>query len=507
MAAGDQYLRLLVNFVMILCVSRLLTPSEIGIAVIGTGTMAIVLGLREFATADFLIRCSEVTSQDIRSAFTIILVLTTLIAAAVFVLAPWFAGLYGEPGLARFLRVLALAGIIEAAGLPVVGLLRREMAFGTLALITTTGAAVTAVSVIALALAGMGYMSFAYAGLAAAATTATLATFLRPVLAGFRPCLGSWRSVLAFGGYNGASFTINRLYESLPQLVLGQLLPASAVGLYNRASVVSDIPDKVILSSVLAVAFPALAEQRRNGRNLKASYLHAVSLVTVLYWPAQILLIILARPIVTVLLGDQWLAMVPVLQVMAVASIAWFPVVLTAPVLLAVGANRDRTLADLAGRSVAALVLCSSAPFGIMAMAASKLVTIPFQMMVSFFFMRRHLRLGWGELAGSMTRSAVVAVAGSAGPACLVMVSGSGLDVPLATAAAALPLFAGGWLAGVVLTGHPVLPELRGLAGGLAAARLAGHLPRLAGRPIQRGRADRAGLARRDAAKLIGSGR
>ncbi|MDX6750231.1 oligosaccharide flippase family protein [Geminicoccaceae bacterium 1502E] len=479
MAAGEQYLRLAINLVVILCMSRLLTPSEIGIAVIGTGTMAIVLGLREFATADFVIQRPEVTRQDICTAFTIILVLTALIASAVFGLAPWLAALYGEPGLARFLRVMAVAGLIEALALPVVGLLRREMAFGMLALLYASGAAVTAIAVISLALAGFSYMSFAWAALAAAATTAALSIVLRPVLAGFRPAIGSWRSVLSFGGYNGASFTINRLYESLPQLVLGQMLPSSAVGLYNRASVVSDIPDKITLSSVLAIAFPALAEQSRNGSSLKASYLLAVSHVTVLYWPAQVLLVLLAQPIVMLLLGDQWLEMVPVLQVMAVASFAWFPVALTAPVLLAVGANRDRTLADLVGRAVSAVVLCSSAAFGIMAMAASKLVTIPFQMAVSFHFVRRHLQLGWGELAASMAKSAIVTAASASGPACLVLFSGMSNERPLASAAIALALFATAWLAAVFLTRHPVLLEIRNLAGRMAGTRRPGRLLRL----------------------------
>ena len=82
-----------------------------------------------------------------------------------------------------------------------------------------------------------------------------------------------------------------------------------------------------------------------------------------------------------------------------IAGLAWFPVILTSPVLLAVGANRDRVLADFLGRSLSAVVLCSSAYFGIMAMAASKLVTLPYQMILSLYFVRRHVPFRWGELA------------------------------------------------------------------------------------------------------------
>lgn len=468
MAAGEQYGRLAVNLVMILCVSRLLTPSEMGIAVIGTGAVTIALGLREFATTDFLIRRTEVTQRDLGSAFTIILGLSALIAAMVAALAPLVAELYSEPGLTLFLRVLAAAGVVEALALPVIGVLRREMAFGTLALIHTSAAAVTAATTIALAIAGLGYMSFAWGGLAAAATTTALALRLRPLPAGLRPGLGSWRSVLAFGGYNGASFTINRIYEALPQLVLGHLLPPAAVGLYNRAGVVSDIPDRIILSSVLAVAFPALAEQRRNGHSLGEAYLRAVALLTAVYWPAQVLLLVLARPVVALLLGEQWLDVVPLLQVMTLASFAWFPVVLAAPVLLALGANRDRTLADLAGRSVSAVVLCAAAPMGIMAMAVSKLVTIPFQAAVALAFVRRHLELSWFGLAAAMAKSALVTTTSALGPVLLVL-SGLAPEAPLPSVALALALAFPGWLLGVLLTRHPVLEEIGHLATGMTA--------------------------------------
>ena len=407
MAASEQYFRLAVSFGLIASVSRLLTPSEIGVSVIGTGIMAIALGLREFATSDFLIQLEEVLIDDIRASVTILFLLTALITTAIFALSPWFGTFYGEEKLASFLRVAAVGGLIEALSLPIRGLLRRDMAFGTLAFINTVAATVAAAATILLALAGFSFMSIAWATVAGAATTTVLSFCFRPRLTILRPSFRSWRNVLTFGGYNGASFVINRIYETLPQLVLGRILPHSAVGLYNRATVVSDIPDKIILTSVFSVAFPALAAAIRQGRSLKEPYLRALGLITVFYWPGQVLLVLLAYPIVLLLLGSQWLGVAPLLQVMAVATFAWFPVTLTSPVLLAVGANRDRVMADLWGRSVSAVILCSAAWFGIMAMAASKLVTVPYQMVLSLCFVRRHVRFRWRELGVALWRSAV----------------------------------------------------------------------------------------------------
>jgi lipopolysaccharide exporter len=487
-AAAGQYLRIAVRMVSIAIVARLLTPTEIGVAVIGTAIMTIALGLREFASSEFLIQRHEVGRDDIRTSFTLVFVMTALMTAATFVLAPWIGGFYGEEQLATFLEVTAVAGLIEAMSLPILGLLRRDMAFGAVACIQTTNATVTAVASAWLAFAGFSYMSFAWAAVAAASASTVLSFCLRPDPSILRPAFRAWRSVLTFGGYNGASFVINRIYESLPQLFLGYLLPHAAVGLYNRASVASDIPDKIVLTSAFSVAFPALAVEVREGRSLKKPYLRALSLITVFYWPAQVLVALLAYPIVLLFLGQQWLSgVVPLLQLMAVAGMAWFPVMLTSPVLLAVGANRDRVLTDLVGRSLSAVVLCSAACFGVLLMAASKLVTIPFQMLLSLYFVRRHVPFRWGEVWGELWKSAVATAATAAGPVVVVALSDGGFALSLAATVMAVLLAVSGWLASVLVTRHPVLPELKRAVQEIAESSFVQRCRRWRGRTLAHG--------------------
>ena len=478
MTVGEQYIRLAAQFALLAAISRILTPSEIGLSVIGVGIMLVVLGLREFATADFLIKRAEIVRDEVRAAFTVQLALTCVLTLAIYWAAPWFGRFYGEDGLTQFLRIAVLAAPIEALTLPLRGLLRRELSFGPLAVINVSGVAATSVATIGFALIGFSYLSIAWGTVFGAIATSAVALALRPDLATFRPTMRCWSSVLTFGGYNGASFAINRIYETLPQLVLGHVMPHAAVAVYNRASIVSDVPDKLILNSALPVAFPAFTAHLRQDSSLKSAFLRVLALGSVVYWPAHIGLIVLAAPIVRLLLGQQWLEVVPLLQVMAIAGLAWLPVVLAAPILLAVGANRDRTAADLACRGVSAVILCSAAPFGIMAMAVSKLVTLPFQMVVALFFIRRHVPFLWHDLWLAIRKSVVVSITSALGPTLVLARFGEGTGLSLPETAVAVLLGLAGWLAGVFLTRHPVVEELgrawtAGRAG-LARSRLAG---------------------------------
>ena len=362
MAAGEQYFRLAINFASIAAVSRLLTPTEIGVSVIGTGIVLIAMGLREFATSDFLIQRQEITRDDIRASFTVVFLLTVLITIAMFMVAPWFGAFYGEEKLARFLRIAAVAGLIEALSLHIRGLLRRDMAFGALALINTASAAATAGVTILLAFVGFSFMSVAWAMLAAAGATTSLSFYFRPDLAIFRPtlqCLGQRPDVRWLQRRELCD------QSDLPDAAAARSGP-SAPAFCGRPLQSGDdgvrYPGPDRLDERLFGGFSRpLPLEVREGRSLKEAYLRALGYITVLYWPALILLALLAHPVILLLLGQQWLSVIPLLQVMAVAGLAWFPVILTSPVLLAVGANRDRVLADFLGRSLSA-VFCAARP-------------------------------------------------------------------------------------------------------------------------------------------------
>jgi O-antigen/teichoic acid export membrane protein len=212
---------------------------------------------------------------------------------------------------------------------------------------------------------------------------------------------------------------------------------------------------------------------------VKEPYLRALGYITVFFWPALVLLAILAYPAVLLLLGHQWLGAVPLLQVMAVAGLAWFPVMLTSPVLLAVGANRDRVLAVLITRAVSGFVLCCAAYFGVMAMALSRLATLPFQMIVSLWFVRRQVAFAWSEVSAAVWKSAVVTASSAAGPICVVALSDSGFNLPIGATGAAVLLAAVGWLVGALATRHPALLEVRKLIDAIVATSLAQRCGRL----------------------------
>lgn len=474
--AGERYLGLALNFLTIFVVSRILPPETIGVSVIGLGVMTLVLAVREFATADYLIQGDAPQRQDVQTAFSVLFLCNGLVVGAVAAAAPSVAAFYGQQVLETYLYVVLGAAMIDTLSLPIMALLRRDMAFDRIAAINTAAVATGAIVTILLAVLGLGVMSFAWAWLATSVATATGALYARPIWWAFRPSLSAWRRALSFGGYNGATCVLGRFYEALPQLVLGRVLTSQSVAFYSRASTLVSLSDRIILNGVLQVGLPAFAAEVRRAGDVKRAYLLALSHITALHWPALLVTAVLAHPIVAVLLGPQWTAVVPLLQIMAVACVFWFPVVLTQPILVALGRQRDSFVVKLVSVGVCSAILAGSSPFGIMAMAASQLVTIPFQMAVSVAAVRRHVPFAWAEVLHAIAPSGLVTAASLAGPLAVVAIEGRfTLSVAEGFVAGLTALV--GWAVGLRLTRHPFYGEASAVVGKVVALPLVQRLP------------------------------
>ena len=223
---------------------------------------------------------------------------------------------------------------------------------------------------------------------------------------------------------------------------------------------ICQLPDKVFLAGAVSVALPAFSRQTRQGHNLKESYLKALGLITVLQWPALLVLAIIAYPVVDVLLGHQWHAVAPIAQIMAIASLFSFSFELNYPVLVSLGAVRDIFRRALIVCPISAAIISLASFQGLQEVALSLLLVIPFQAFVSLQFVRRHVNILWSEIAASVWRSASVAAITAAGPLSVVMLSGSNFDISISQALVAAALAAAGWCFGLYLTGHPLLVEI-----------------------------------------------
>lgn len=460
----DRYGGAALSVVGTLVLARLLTPVDFGIYSVAMSIVVIIEAFREFGVGSYLVQEQQLTDTVVRTVFTVSALLSVICMGVLLALAAPVAAFYEKPELAGLISLLGVSFLLVPFGVPSIGLLQRNMEFGKLAAINLTCYATNLVVTTGLAALGFGYMSLAWATLTYSIVRTAGAIACRPCLWAFRPVISGWRKVAGFGGYVSAMAIINVIHDNLPQVIVGRMLGFGSLGLLGRAASVCQLPDRLFTSALQPVLLPGLAEQSRSSGDLKAAYLGALSYMTALQWPILLCLSLMAHPVVRVLLGQQWLSAVPLVQIMALASLSLFPAFMTYPVLVAAGAVRDTLLLSLISIPPSILCIFVASYFGLEAVAATQFITGPLQIYVALGFIRRRLGFTWREFFTPLVRSAIIAGCAAMPPAIGIVFAGFRFDLPMYASCLSGLSAIGGWLAGLVITRHPFLAEIQRFA-------------------------------------------
>lgn len=417
LATVEQQLLLAANLIVAIVTSRLMPPAEIGIAVLGTAIVAIITGLREFAPANYLIKHTNLSVEQSHSALSGIIAWNAALTAGLAICAPLLGYIYGDDRVAHFLRIVALALMVEAFHLPILAVLRRDMAFDLSATIVTIGTASMITTTLGLASAGFGYTSFAF-GLLAGHTASTItANIIRPQFWLFKPRLSAWNSIFKFGSFNGSNVLLRQLCDALPYMVIGRVLSFEMVAVFHRALMLSQLPQKLLLTGLENLMLSTFTGLASSTEALKSGFLKTVECVTAVYWPAIIVAAILAEPLVKLLYGEAFMPSAPLFQIMVLAASFAFIGRLDNSLLIATGAMHDMLKRGVIVFPLSAMIISAGALFGVMPLVASYWITYPVQLASSLIAIRRNVSFTLAELVSVMRTSAVATAAAAVGPA------------------------------------------------------------------------------------------
>lgn len=455
-----KYSDLAISTVSVMIIARLLTPAEIGVYSVGMAVAGLAHVLRDFGVGNYLIQEKELTRDRVRTALGVAILIAWAMAAVLFTASGAVARFYDEPGLRQMLIVLSATFLVIPFGSPILALLRRDMAFGKLYAIDIANALVHATTAVTLAVLGFGFMSLAWATLAAAATTAAMAAFYRPGIARTLPSFKEWRRVARFGSMASAADVIGQIGMAAPDLILGRMLGFASVGLFSRAYGIIQIFNRTVMHAVMPVMTPAFAAKNRAVEELLEPYLKGLSYVTVLAWPFFIFLGFMAYPIVRILFGDRWDAAVPLVQILCLAGIFRPLFYFVQPVFIALGKVKTNLKVTSICYALFIPLFFLGALHSIEAAAVAPAVFCLAYFLVSSFYLRDLIGLSLQNVARSVSKSAVVALLSGLAPGLVFL----GMDIGPENVLSPLLIGLAGtgisWIGAVVSIGHPFNEEI-----------------------------------------------
>lgn len=449
---------LVIQFVVVLILSRILSPSEVGIFSITSVFIGIASILRDFGVSAYLQREKDLTREKMRSALGLLLTTSWLLAGLLFLSSDHVAQFYRQPGIASVMRVLSISFALVPFASYLYAILARNMRSDKQAIVNVVSNLVYAVVCISLATMGYSYMALAWANVANICVSIALFVMMRPPQTPFMPSFSGWRAPMRFGSGAILGNLINQANNSIPDLILGKLSGPHNVGLYSRANGLVGMFQQIAGPTINYHAVPYIAGHHHASEPLGPMLSKAASYLTGLAWPAFIFTAAFAADIIRLLYGATWVEAAPIVVFLCIQAAGRIGFSLCEPGLLAIGKPYYSAISAVANLAIRLLVISLVGADDVVMFAAAICVADLLTLPIPAYLMARHLAYPISAAAQAFLGSLKVA------GICLVAVLAARALLPEDWPGIVRLLIGGltlafAWLAGVTAARHPLLAE------------------------------------------------
>lgn len=364
-----------VQFLVMLVMARLLSPNDYGVVGLLVVFVSIAQAFVDGGFSQALIRKKDRTEIDNSTVFYFNIVVSVVIYLIFYLFAPYVSVFYNMPTLTPFMRVICLSIIINAFGVVQRALFNANIDFKAQAKASLIAIVISGAIGISLALRGFGPWALVWQQL----SNLIVNTLFLWIYSEWRPLLSySWKSfneLFSFGSKLLATSLLNAIYNNIQTIVIGKLYSAKSLGLYSRAAHFADLPSQQFTSVFMRVTFPVLCKVQDDMERLTSVYRRMLRVSAYIVFPLLIGMAAVAHPMIEVFIGKQWIECAYMLQIICFAEM-WYPIHAINLDILQVSGRSDLFLKiEIYKKIVSLSLLALSAPFGIIAMCYSNLLS------------------------------------------------------------------------------------------------------------------------------------
>lgn len=307
-----------IGFVSTVLLARLLVPADFGLVAMAMAVFSILEVAGNFGFDQALIRQRNPDSSQLDTAWTLTVCHGLVSAAILLLVAAPTATFFNEPRLESVVQVLAFAAVVQ--GLENIGIVlyRKELQFRKDFAFFLGKKVVAFVVTVSLALWFRSYWALV-GGIVVSRVAGVALSYLvhkyRPKItfAAFRELFGFSKWILLNG-------SLDYVRGRSADFILGRFANAGSLGVFRVSGELASLPTSELMYPVMRAAYPGYAKVAHDREALKRAFLAVQAMVITLTLPAGVGIALLADPFVRILLGEKWLAAVPIVQVLALHS-------------------------------------------------------------------------------------------------------------------------------------------------------------------------------------------
>jgi len=360
-----------------------------------------------------IVQRQETSQPTLNTLFWVNIGIGAVLFIFLVLLAPLLALAYGSQVLTPITILFGSLFLIKALSVQYKALLQKNLRFRAISIAEMLGSVVGFAVACWLAVRGLG----AYA-LVAGYLSRHAVEGLIEILSGFKYFkirfkfdLELIKPYLSFSGYHLAERIVTQIGSQIDLLLIGKLLGADALGVYDIFKRILVRPFNLINDTLEKIAFPVLSQLQSKLAQQKRLFFQLLSHLTTVNLFLVIALIIGAEPLVEFYLGDDWTEHVLIFQLICGFCVFHYLLNPVDVLLLAQGKIRQWFFANLLLLPAQAIALLIGGQYGLAGAVIANVVTFGlFTGVVYQMLILPNLSASLGDFWASTKRPIIIAV-------------------------------------------------------------------------------------------------
>lgn len=401
----------ILSWLSTLLVVRLLTPEDYGVVGMALVYLGLVHLLNDLGLGAAIVQNRSLTDSQISRLYGVALSFGLSLTLVSFGLSWPIASFFRNEEVR--LVVIALSVTLFLSGVQLVprSLLARNLQFDRIARVDAAHALTSTAATLVLALLGFRYWALVFGNiLGVLAATTTLLLYHRHPAAWPRQIHELFGS-LRFGSYVLVSTIAWYFYVNADSVIAGRLLGTAKLGVYTVAVSLAVAPVNQVIGVVQRVTGGIFSASQSDLPLLRRYATGLIETIAFLVFPATMGLALVAPDFVLVVLGNQWVASIVPLRLLAIEAAFRCLSPILSQALLYSGHPERNTRITLMGAVIMPALFLIGAQWGLAGIAAGWIFgTVVVILPVTLYFTRRDIGLSIRAFFSAITAPAVCTV-------------------------------------------------------------------------------------------------
>lgn len=304
--AVSRYSGIFVGILINAILARLLSPDDYGIVALATVFSAFFNLFTSMGIGPAIIQNRELTERDISNIFGFTFWMGLILAVIFFSCSDWIADFYKNKVLISICRWLSLQIFLSSLCIVPEALLSRQKLFKYIAKRNLSFQVFAGIISIVLAFKGFGVYTLLVSPLFTETMNFIVNEYKVKQKIVFFPSITPLRKIFNFSIFQFLFNLINFFGNNFGSMVIGKVMSVAAIGYYNKAGSLINLPVSNINGVITPVLFPYLVDYQSNKEKIFSVFHRLNLLLATLAFPLSSLLYMCSKEIILILYGPQW---------------------------------------------------------------------------------------------------------------------------------------------------------------------------------------------------------